>query len=149
MTLDAQKTLVALQNNDMSLNTSIHNANLTTSDQIRVNSVIIDKNNDSDSIKLSDNLKGMSEESKILDSLKVKILQINMTSDEIRKKNIKYEIDNLLNKFSNMTKNPLSQNVDYKKESLDFDKNNISSLSGSFIKSQGNINQNNALELLA
>ncbi|WP_375724196.1 hypothetical protein LXN10_01490 [Arcobacter sp. KX21116] len=149
MTLDAQKTLVALQNNDMSLNTSIHNANLTTSDQIRVNSVIIDKNNDSDSIKLSDNLKGMSEESKILDSLKVKMLQINMTSDEIRKKNIKYEIDNLLNKFSNMTKNPLSQNVDYKKESLDFDKNNISSLSGSFIKSQGNINQNNALELLA
>jgi flagellin-like hook-associated protein FlgL len=149
VTLDAQKTLVALQNNDMSLNTSIHNANLTTSDQIRVNSVIIDKNNDSDSIKLSDNLKGMSEESKILDSLKVKMLQINMTSDEIRKKNIKYEIDNLLNKFSNMTKIPLSQNVDYKKESLDFDKNNISSLSGSFIKSQGNINQNNALELLA
>lgn len=29
----------------MSLNTSIHNPNLTTSDEIRVNSVIIDKNN--------------------------------------------------------------------------------------------------------
>ncbi|MGB5919534.1 hypothetical protein [Arcobacter sp.] len=148
MTLDTEKTLVPLQNSDMSSNVSIPNPNLTTSDIIRVNSVIIDKNNDSDSIKLSDNLKGMSEESKILDSLKVKMLQINMTSDEIRKKNIKYEIDNLLNKFSNMTKNPLSQNIDYKKESLDFDKNNISSLSGSFIKSQGNINQNNALELL-
>ncbi len=149
MTLDAQKTLVSLQNNDMSLNTSIHNANLTTSDEIRVNSVIIDKSKDSDSIKLSGNFNDMSEQSKILDSLKVKIVQIHMTSDEDRKQNIKYEIDNLLNKFSNMTKNPLSQNVDYKKESLDFDKNNISSLSGSFIKSQGNINQNNALELLA
>jgi|TARA_R110002050_G_scaffold67131_7_gene145428 flagellin-like hook-associated protein FlgL len=149
VTLDAQKTLVSLQNNDMSLNTSIHNANLTTSDEIRVNSVIIDKSKDSDSIKLSGNFNDMSEQSKILDSLKVKIVQIHMTSDEDRKQNIKYEIDNLLNKFSNMTKNPLSQNVDYKKESLDFDKNNISSLSGSFIKSQGNINQNNALELLA
>ncbi|ADG93821.1 hypothetical protein Arnit_2169 [Arcobacter nitrofigilis DSM 7299] len=148
MTLDTQKILIPLENNDMSLYTSMHNTNLTNSDQIRVNSAIIDNIKDGDSVKLSDNLKGMSEESKILENLKVKMLQINMTTDEERKKNIKYEIDNLLNKFSNTVKSPLSQKVDYKKESLDFDKSNISALSGSFIKSQGNINQNNVLKLL-